>query len=116
MSDHIKTEVVLFEDMIKMVCPVCKVELQWSMVQEEDLIRVQYLADCCTVLYRANFCQVVITSIVDGDDPPSTMCRCGHETVDHNRDTGCKITIGHHGTDGVLHVEKCSCWLYRKEG
>ncbi len=118
MGDHnTKTEIVLFEDMIKLQCPVCIRELQWSMVLEEPVSKLADVASCCGIRYHARIHTMAMTnSKVDGDDPPSTMCRCGHEEVEHNRDTGCNISIGYHGVGGVLYDEKCSCWLYRKDG
>ncbi len=115
MSDHTKTEVVLFEDMIKMVCPVCIRELQWSMVLEEPVTKLVDVASCCGIQYRAYIHTMAMTNRkVDVDDPPSTMCRCGHEEVEHDRNTGCSH-FNHHTIKGVVY-EICGCWRYRKDG
>ncbi len=118
MSDHI--EIVLFEDMIKLRCPVCIRELQWSMVLEEPVTKLVDVASCCGIQYRAYIHTMAMTNskVDDGDDPPSTMCQCGHDEAEHSRDTGCNKLISYtidHVAGDVLKAKKCGCWLYRKE-
>ncbi len=119
MGDNNKTEVVLFDDMSNMSCPVCRHELQWSMVLEEPASKLAYVANCCGIQYHAFIHMMMMTRQKDEDDPHGIMCRCGHEEGEHSRDRGCNHMIGytlvnHHGTGDIKKSEKCSCWTYRR--
>ncbi len=124
MSDFIKTEVVLFQDMVELHCPICDKELVWTTNMEEPTSRIVYLSSCCTVRYTAHLHHVLVTSIFETHgppSPPSTVCRCGHEEGEHSRDIGCNHAIGHmqvvnYETGDVEYPEQCGCWLYRKDG
>lgn len=118
MDDITNVDVVLFDDMVRRCCQECDSELTWTMVMEEPASKLVYLASCCEVRYRAHLHQVVITSIFETHGPPrspSTICQCGHEEAEHDRDRGCSHVVASltdlFGTE--RHVETCGCWIYR---
>lgn len=117
MSD-IKTEIVSFDDMITMHCPVCDKEMLWSMAMEEPVSKkskILYVSKCCTVEYSAYSHTVVIASAVKGE-MPGTVCRCGHEEKKHNKDRGCQERVDkRQNFEGYEYHsnEACPCWKYR---
>ena len=102
---------VSFDEMLTLRCKYCGNELKWCTTLPAPNA-VVYVASCCGVLYQGK-AETIMLEIEDTRMISVSVCKCGHEKAEHDRDKGCL-----HRTETVLFHDvtfgdECGCWRFR---
>ena len=95
---------ISFEEMLTLRCKYCDNELKWCTTLLAPNV-VVYVASCCGVLYQGK-AETIMLEIEDTRMISVSVCKCGHEKAEHDRDKGCAFNDAPFG-------KACGCWRFR---